>query len=196
MIRREPDNHMPLPEHAKKVFQGERWHVYQWEQIQFDGSIRTYESVKRFDTVVIYPVIGDKVIIVEEEQPHWGTKSNSIIAGGVEDGEDVFNAAARELEEESGMVFKNLYLVHMEQKSKDIHSVSYVFIAKDLVETKGIKPDAGERIEVKSVGFNELIILAKQRAFFHKPTFIDEHIIQDKVEKLFDVFKNPEKYAL
>jgi ADP-ribose pyrophosphatase len=191
-----PKNHNPLPDNSKKVFQGIRWQVHQWEQIQFDGSIKIYESIKRFDTVIVYPVIDENVVILEEEQPHWGRKSDSIVAGGVGDGEDIVEAAKRELREETGMIFKDFYLVHAEQKYHDLHSNAYVFIAKNLIEKGEVLPDSGERTEPKEVSFQELIKLTKQRKFFHKPTFVDEFIIQDKVEELFDIFRNPEKYKL
>ncbi|MES2223765.1 MAG: NUDIX hydrolase [Patescibacteria group bacterium] len=196
MHRPKPHNHHPLPDHAKKVFQGDRWSVYQWEQKQFDGSVIIFESVKRFDSVIVYPVIDEKIVILEEQQPHWLKASDTIVAGGINNDEDIFDAARRELEEETGMVFKDFYLVNSEQKSKDVQSNVYVFIAKNLIAQKKPKLDAGERTTSREVSFDELITLAKQRKFFHKPTFVDEFIIQDKVETLFDIFRNPEKYSI
>ncbi len=196
MNRPKPHNHHPLPDHAKKVFQGDRWSVYQWEQIQFDDSVKTYESVKRFDSIIVYPVINEKVIILEEQQPHWLKPSDSIVAGGVNDDEDIFDAARRELEEETGMVFQDFYLVSSEQKSKDVQSNIYVFVAKNLIAKKDVKLDAGEKTTPREVSFEELIALTRQRKFFHKPTFVDEFIIQDKVDTLFDIFRNPEKHSI
>ncbi len=191
-----PQNHHPLPDHAKKIFKGIRWEVHQWEQEQFDGSIKTFESLKRFDTVIIYPVIDEQVVIIEEEQPHWGRKSDSIVAGGVDEDEDILSAAKRELEEETGMVFRDFYLVEVMQRSNDVHSNVYTFVAKNHIETKNIMLSMGEKTEPKLVTFEELINITKQRKFFHKPYFIDEHIIQDKIDTLFDTFRNPEKYSI
>ncbi len=196
MNRPKPHNHHPLPDHAKKIFQGERYEIHQWEQELFDGSTKIYESIKRFDTVIIYPIIDDKIIILEEEQPHWGRTSDSIVAGGVEDNEDIFVAAQRELKEETGMVFKDFHLIHAEQKNIDMHSNVYIFVAKNHIETKEKRPDAGEKTHPKEVSFEELIVLTKQRKFFHKQDFIDEFIIQDKIDTLFDMFRNPEKYSI
>lgn len=196
MNRPKPHNHHPLPDHAKKVFHGTRYEIYQWDQKQFDDSVKTYESIRRFDTVIIYPVIDEKVVIIEEEQPHWGRPSDSIVAGGVADDEDIFDAATRELQEETGMIFKDFYLVNAEQKNLDMHSNVYVFIAKNHLETKERHLDAGEKTHPREVTFDELITLAKQRKFFHKPTFVDEFIIQDKVDTLFDIFRNPDKYSI
>lgn len=196
MHRPKPHNHHPLPDHAKKVFHGKRYEIYQWEQKQFDDSILIFESIKRFDTVLVYPIIDDNIVIIEEEQPHWGRKSDSFVAGGVEDSENIFDAARRELTEETGMVFKDFYLVHAEQQNIDLHSTIYIFVAKNLIETKEKSLDSGEKMHPKSVSFDELITLTKQRKFFHKPDFIDEFIIQDKIETLFDIFRNPEKHSI
>jgi len=59
-------------EHRKDVFSGIRFDVYQWNQKQFDGSEHVYETVRRADNVCVLPIIGDEMIIVKEEQPHWG----------------------------------------------------------------------------------------------------------------------------
>lgn len=196
MTRPKPHKHHPLPDHARKVFHGERYEIYQWEQTLFDGSTKIYESIKRFDTVIVYPIVDDKVVIIEEEQPHWGKVSDSLVAGGIDDGEDIFDAARRELLEETGMTFQDWYLVHAEQKNIDMHSNIYIFIAKNRIETREKIDDAGERTHPKEVSFGELISLTRQRKFFHKPDFIDEFIIQDKIETLFDIFRNPEKYKI
>jgi ADP-ribose pyrophosphatase YjhB (NUDIX family) len=196
MHKSKPDKHPPLPSHSKKVFHGIRWHVFQWEQEQFDGGFKTFESLKIFDSVVVYPIIDNTVIILNEEQPHWGQKHNSIVAGGVDEGEDVYDAAKRELLEETGMIFRDFYLVNIEQRSGDIHSYTYTFIAKNLVSKGSTQDTGGEKTEPKQVSFEELVELTRKRDFYHKPTFIDEHIIQDKIDILFDTFQNPEKYIV
>ncbi len=65
-----PPNTKLHSEKAKRVFKGVRFGTYQWEQKQFDGSIATYEIVKRNDTVIILPIIDGKIILVKEQQPH------------------------------------------------------------------------------------------------------------------------------
>jgi ADP-ribose pyrophosphatase len=52
-----PKSNQPIPENAKKVFDGIIFDIYQWEQEQFDGTIKTFEKAKRPDTVVVFPVL-------------------------------------------------------------------------------------------------------------------------------------------
>jgi len=196
MNRPKPHNHHPLPDHAKKVFHGKLWQIHQWDQEWFDGTTKIYEAVKRQDSVIIFPIIDENVVIIEEEQPHWGRMCDSIVAGGINDEEDIFTAAQRETEEETGMLFKDFYLVHSEQRHIDIHANFYVFVAKNMISKSNVKLDGGEKTIPKEVDFDKLISMTKERKFFHKPFFIDEFIIQDKIDTLFDMFRNPDKYSI
>ena len=45
-----------MPEHAKKVFSGVMFDVYQWEQEMYDGSTATFEKLTRPDTAQVIPV--------------------------------------------------------------------------------------------------------------------------------------------
>jgi hypothetical protein len=69
-----PKSKQPMPSAAKMVFKGVIFDVYQWEQKVFDGSYRTFEKIKRQDTVMILPVTNDKkIILTEQEQPGKGS---------------------------------------------------------------------------------------------------------------------------
>ena len=183
--------HHPIPSHAKKVFEGTRWNVFQWEQEMFDGTKEIYESVNRRNSVVIFGVVGEEVIILEEEQPHWGRKAISLTAGGLEDGENIFEGARRELEEESGLIFKDLYLIGIDQVTPNIGHYSYTFVAKNVIGEKPQELDPGEKITAKKVSFDELISLTRNRRFYYNPIFIDEMIIQDRIPEFFDMLRNP-----
>ncbi|MEI8338041.1 MAG: NUDIX hydrolase [bacterium] len=191
-----PIKHHPIPAHAKKVFQGTRWNVFQWEQEMFDGTKQTYETIHRMNSVIIFPVIDKEILILEEEQPHWGKKAFTLVAGGLEKGENIFEGAKRELEEETGLVFKDLYLIGISQEAPNVGHYSYTFVAKNVIGEKLQELDPGERITVKKVSFSELISLAKQRKFFYKPSFIDEMIIQDRLPEFAEILENPEKFEI
>ncbi len=49
-----PASKQPMPDHARRVFRGEVFDVYQWEQEMFDGSKAVFEKLIRQDTVIIY----------------------------------------------------------------------------------------------------------------------------------------------
>jgi len=99
-----PAPKVKIPKSAKNVFKGLIFDVYQWEQKLFDGSLATFERLKRVDTVNVIPVTRDrKIILLHQRQP--GTALFTGFAGGRIDGnEGVAEAAERELLEETGPV--------------------------------------------------------------------------------------------
>ena len=65
-----PNNAVLIPDNAQRVFKGVIYDVYQWPQTMFDGSTKTFEMLKRADTVEIIAVHDDKHVDLNEEQPH------------------------------------------------------------------------------------------------------------------------------
>src|SRR3989344_31568 len=97
-----PLSKQPIPDHATCVFRGKLFDVYQWEQKMFEGSTATYKKIKRPDTVVVFSVLKDgRIILTEQEQPGKDPFVGAT-GGRVDEGEDVLQAAKRELLEESG----------------------------------------------------------------------------------------------
>ena len=193
----------PLPkgtilhsERATEVFKGVRYTVYQWKQKLFNGQTATFETVKRNDSAIVIPIIGDKVILTKEKQPHIAEPYLGFPAGNVEDGEDIYDGARRELLEETGMVFKNLDLVYIKKYMPGIEWFGYTFVATGYERTGETKFDGGEKIETVAVSFSELIDLVKRGEFMYPPRFIEEYIMRGETEKLFDLFKNPSKYKI
>jgi hypothetical protein len=64
-----PSNAALIPDNASLAFKGQIFDVYQWPQIMFDGSTKTFEMLKRPDTVQIILVRDNKILLVEDEQP-------------------------------------------------------------------------------------------------------------------------------
>ncbi len=58
-----------IPEDATKVFSNRFFEVYEKEVKQFDGSYKTFERVRSYDTAKAICVVDDKIIIEHEEQP-------------------------------------------------------------------------------------------------------------------------------
>lgn len=189
-----PKSKQPIPENAKRVFKGILFDVYQWEQEMYDGSRVIFEKIKRPDTVVVFPVLSDgKIILTEQEQP--GKEPFIGATGGrVDEGEDILEAAKRELLEESGYEAEEFILWEAEHPTSKIEWVVYTFIAKGLKKVSEPNLDAGEKIKLKMVTLDELIDLAtNQRKYFAEKEIINElfeaRLDAKKREEIKNLFK-------
>jgi ADP-ribose pyrophosphatase len=163
-----PISKQPIPKDAKMVFHGIIFDVYQWEQTLFDGTTTKFEKLKRPDTVVVFPVLEDgRIFLTEQEQP--GKEPFVGATGGrVDPGEDILAAAKRELLEESGYEAKDFYLWDAQHPTSKIDWVVFTFIAKGLKKVADLHLDAGEKIKLKPVTFNEFLELGTQKEFAEK----------------------------
>jgi 8-oxo-dGTP pyrophosphatase MutT (NUDIX family) len=86
----------------KKVFQGEIFSIWQWEQELYDGTTKTFERATRRDAAGIIGVLPDKKIILTwDEQPDRAGVLTPA-GGGLEEGENAEQGALREFQEETG----------------------------------------------------------------------------------------------
>ncbi len=191
-----PESRQPIPQNAKKVFDGVIFDVYQWEQEMFDGSKATFEKLKRPDTVVVFPVLDDgRILLTEQEQPGKG-KYIGATGGRVDEGEEILAAAKRELLEESGYEAKELILIDAQHATSKIDWVIYTFVAKGLTKLSDMKLDAGEKIKLKPVTFEELIDIAVEKNFTEKELameFLKAKFIPEKRKELEELFRPIEK---
>lgn len=163
-----PPSKQPMPAHAKKVFTGVMFDVYQWEQELFDGTKTLFEKIKRPDTVVVFPVLDDgRILLTEQEQP--GREPYIAALGGrVDPGEDILAAAQRELREESGYEAAEFVLWDAQHPTSKIDWVVYTFIAKGLKYVDDVHLDAGEKIRLTPVTFDELLTIGTAMGFAEK----------------------------
>lgn len=162
MIRELPARPLPqgavlVPKNATKVFTGEIFDVYQWQQLRFDGTYATFEMLKRPDTVTVLPVATDgKLWVMREEQPVGGVRE-CYIPGGRMDvaGESALEAAKRECEEEIGVRFKTWRYVESIQPEKKIDWFIHLFVATEPYETVPTRHDAGEKIDIFQTTYEE-----------------------------------------
>lgn len=188
-----PNSSQPIPDHAKRVFKGVIFDVYQWEQDLFDGTKTTFEKLRRPDTVVVFPVLPDgKIILTEQEQP--GKEPFIGATGGrVDEGEDTLTAAKRELLEESGYEAEEFILWDAQHPTSKIDWVVYTFIAKGLKKVSALDLDAGEKIKLKPVTFDEFIDLGTNEKFAEKEIIfklLEAKLYPEKKEDLRKLF-NP-----
>ena len=158
-----------IPEHAKVVFEGILHDIYHWEQEMFDGTFSTFEAVKHKDTVTILAVVGDKIIINNEEQPNRAPFV--AVPGGVAEPDcNILENAQRELLEETGYESTNWeeWFVSDVLNHSKLEWNNHFFIAHDCQKTQEPQLDAGEKIETKLVTLEEFIEIRKEPSFRNK----------------------------
>lgn len=146
-----------IPVKAKKVFSGIVFDVYQWEQKMFDGNYKTFEMIRRPDTVNIILVNeNDEIILAQEQQP--GKRLTIGCFGGrVEPNEDPMTAIKRELLEETGMTADRIELWYQFEPSEKIDWTIYTYIGKDLKKIEEPNLESGERIKPFITTFDNLV---------------------------------------
>jgi ADP-ribose pyrophosphatase len=149
-----------LPDNAKSIFKGEIFEIFQWEQKMYDDSIEIFEKVSRPDTVEIIAITSDgKIIIQNQEQPDSTKRFLSVVGGRVDKGEKPFDAAKREMLEETGYSSDVWMDYSKETPSKKMIWDIYVYIAKNCIKTNDQKLDPGEKIDLIFVDMDEFLRL-------------------------------------
>jgi 8-oxo-dGTP pyrophosphatase MutT (NUDIX family) len=182
---------MKLPEHAKLVFKGIIYNVYQWDQERFDGSHATYEMLKRPDTVLVIPTTGNKILISKQTQPH--TKEYySLFGGRMEENEEPLVAAKREFLEETGYESADWKLIKTYEPFSKMDWNIYLFIARGCKKVGEQTLDPGEKIEILEVSFDEFIDLIRSDKFWGGELALDlfrmekEGKLEEFRQKLFN----------
>lgn len=165
-----PTSLQPIPPHAKEVFAGKLFHIYQWDQKLFDGTTSVFEKIARRDTVSVIAVTKEKkILITHQEQP--GIEAFTGLPGGiVDEGEEAYDAAKRELVEETGYTSDNWNFFSAIQPYSRMDWCIFTFVAKNCEKDALPHVDGGEKIAVKAVDFEEFIQIVKS------PTFRDKEL--------------------
>ena len=146
-----------IPKSAKKVFSGIIFDVYQWKQEMFDGTYKTFEMLKRPDTVNIIMVNEHGKILLAREQQPGKRETLGGFGGRVDQGEDILSAGKRELLEETGYVADKFELWFQISPSEKIEWTIYIYIAKGLKQTNQKNLESGEKIDIYEVTFEEFV---------------------------------------
>jgi len=145
-----------IPANAKKVFSGKIFEVWQWPQEMYDGSTEAFEMLKRPDTVVVVAVRDGKIVITRQSQPNREEEFMDFPGGRADEGETPLESAKREMLEETGMKFNNWKLIEVIQPYMKMEWFIYTFLATDFQEQTDTAHDAGEKIELVNMAFEDL----------------------------------------
>lgn len=159
------DTNNSTPPGAKRVFKSGYTEIWEWEQELYDGSTRTFQKIKRPDTVEAIAVVGDKIVIEDQEQSGYPVSFISVPGGMADNGDDHLTEAKRELLEETGYTsddWKPWFSVT--PSKRHIYSVHY-FVARNCWYVQAPDPDPGEKISVRLVSFDEFLALSDDERF-------------------------------
>ncbi len=155
----------PLPDHARCVFEGKIFKIYQWEQVLFDGTTAVFEKAVRADSAGVLAVTEDgKILLSEQEQP--GMRPFKSLLGGVVDaGETPEQSARRELREEAGYEAGTIEPWFSVTPFSKIDWTITLFIAKNCKKVGEPILDSGEKIRVTPISFADFMEVVFDPAF-------------------------------
>ncbi len=179
-----PKSTQPLPEHAKKVFEGILFSVWQWEQKMFDGSVATFEKISRNSSVGILAFTKDKKIILTIQEQPGIAQFVSLVGGIVDRGEDVLAAAHRELLEETGCTTQDMELWYSFQPVTKLEWPIYIFVARNCEQVAPLKLDAGEKIQLQFSSWEEFLRIIYTEEFRDEDIALKLLRLKDDPEKL------------
>lgn len=174
---------LKIPKNAKKVFEGLRSEIYQWEQELFDGTTTTFELIHRASSVTVFAIADGKIIVQKQEQPFKDAPFLCLVGGIVDKGEEPLEAAKRELLEETGYASEDWELWQVAGMRGYIHWENNVYIARACSKISEMKLDAGEKIELSWASLDEFLKMLDDPTFRHKDLFRDLLEIRDNAEK-------------
>ncbi|PLV59900.1 NUDIX hydrolase [Thermotoga sp. KOL6] len=146
---------------SKRVFEGKMISV-RVDRVRLpNGKESIREVVDHPGAVVIVPVLGDKLLFVEQYRYPIERTLLELPAGKLDSGESPEICARRELEEETGYRAKKFsYLGKIFTTPGFTTEVIHIFVAEDLEKTvQNTDPD--EFIEVKMVPIEEVLAMLK-----------------------------------
>lgn len=156
MLKTLPSDAFLIPENATKVFGGKIFDVYQWPQAMFDGSTKTFEMLKRPDTVQVIVARDDEILLVEDEQPGHSVQTH-FPGGRADEDNSWLEAAKRELLEETGVSCSDWRLIDVAQPLVKAEWFAPVYLAQNIMSEQAQQLDAdGERITVLWRSFEEV----------------------------------------
>jgi ADP-ribose pyrophosphatase len=139
------------------VYQGAVFGVRRDQVLEPGGLRTTREVITHSGSVVVLPVLPDKKIVLIRQYRH-ATRQYlwELVAGRMDEGESVKEAAARELLEETGYRAKSFKVfLDVFPTPGFLEERMYILLAEGLTAGQA-EPEEDEKIQVRSYSLNEL----------------------------------------
>lgn len=189
---------MKIPTQAQKVFSGILFDTYQWQQELYDGSTTTFEMLKRVWTTDVIAVIDGKIALLEQSQP-WRENFLGLPWGRVERWESHLKAAKRELLEETGIWADSFVLFRTWNEASKLDYEESLFIARNCRIEWNPHLDAGEKISLRFINFDDFVELARNDRFITASGFrffLYECLLNQTIKQEFKEAKTLGYYLL
>lgn len=126
----------------------------------YDKTVTRFEMLKRPDSAVVIAVKDERIIVLKDKQP--GKNEFITLPGGrVQHNEEPMQAAARELTEDTGLVFDKFHLVSVTQPNDKIEWFVYVYLATNYRESVTPQIDNGKQLSMAFMDYHEFYRLAR-----------------------------------
>ncbi|ABP94899.1 NUDIX hydrolase [Metallosphaera sedula] len=163
-----------------RIFSGKKFEVYVEKVPLPNGRERQLEYIKHRGSVVLLPLLEDKIVMIYQYRPVIGKWIYELPAGSVEEGEDPLSTAKRELVEETGYEAESITEVMSFYPSPGITTeVMRLYLARDL-RYVGAKPEDYEVIEVRPMEFSQVEKLMNEGAIQDAKTLIGIYYLKSK----------------
>ncbi len=169
-----------IPAGATKVFEGQVWSIWQWQQKMYDGSYETFEMVERPDATTALLIQDGKILLQEQMQPHREHPFLSLPGGRVDKGEKPEQAIRREVLEETGYEAQEVILWRSDFPSRQMRWGVYYYIIPSSKKILEPLEQKGEKFKNRWITFDEFFEV------LNDPTFRDRGLLLECLKMQLD----------
>ena len=169
---------------SEKVFNGKVFDIERDVITLPDGRTTTRETVRHNGASAIVAVDKDgKILFVRQYRHSAGTETLEIPAGTLEKGEDPYDCAMRELEEETGYKTDKMeFLLKFYSSIGFCSEVLHIYLADDLVRGSA-NPDDDEFIELERYTPEEAVQMIFEGKIYDSKTIASVLAYKNRLER-------------